>query len=964
MQNQKISVLTVILLMVTNMNVFIIGHHQQIDTVGENVDPIGGSNSVIIENSHLSIKANIIDLDNDQAAIIISEFREKDHDFLMDLYHSPLWILELWDVSSRTPKLFPDPDTVLEYNGCIPADRDKLSIFTLNDSCMVFSWIEIPISDTNMKANITMKVSLTGSSGPSTWDIEADLYGDDLILIGIRFPVFLFNKYGSSSEDDRLVFPLAGGLLVRDPIHAHHDIKDDPWYMNQEWSYFQHPGNIKNQFFAYYGGDEDGNPCFYVAACDRHLNYKRLYYNSINSRLVAYITNYLAVDPSNKESLKHFHLNNDLRYTITVDMFQGDWYDCTQVYRKWLSSAKPDFLPAKLIDREDIPVEAKETSYIPKYSVSSNTYSIDPVVAENRIKQLRDYLLEQNVSIPFIFLPITRAPDYNVSPEVDNLGSDGDYCPIIKGGPDLMDTLWRNYGIACIANRDTGQWMRNPDTLAGINYTALNAEKKCIILRPDGSPVKRPWSSDTVFTTACQWILERRVNLVERLFNDSRNLSSGNTGTGYLGIMLSGQGVIPKLDFSPAIPWADHTENNHTIPGGNFWSENWRDLTEMLVNLHSVDPMFILTTERANEFLIGLPHTIPGALHSHQPFYVDALGRTPPILTNAEPIPISEAIYHDYGVRIPELAIRSLYASIYDNCKDTTEQDGAIALALHQAAVAIMYGEPLTINFAYNEGSSGKKGNIYFKYDGLPNELSPIWRDVFDYEIRLAAARSHAKSYLIYGKMLRPPEIDGQKKEVKFIRNGNVVKQDITPVVGSAWRAPDGSIAIAITNPMPEAININLALDRDSMGIDKGTYVLVPIYSSPSNSHFNQLILECNSNRICDINIPAHSVVVYRIQKSTGISITKPRNGLYIFDRKILPLHGTVVVGGVTITVETSEDTSKVEFYIDNNLKYTDDTYPFSWFWDEQAFGMHNIKVLGYNQSGTCMDGLSVIRIT
>ena len=113
-----------------------------------------------------------------------------------------------------------------------------------------------------------------------------------------------------------------------------------------------------------------------------------------------------------------------------------------------------------------------------------------------------------------------------------------------------------------------------------------------------------------------------------------------------------------------------------------------------------------------------------------------------------------------------------------------------------------------------------------------------------------------------------------------------------------------------------------------------------------------------------DLQIKSKDACFLVIKKSgSGVSITKPRNGLYIFDRKILPLHGTVVVGGVTITVEASKDTSKVEFYIDNDLKYTDDTYPFSWFWDERKFGIHTIKVLGYNQSEKQTDVVSVFKI-
>ncbi|RLF40902.1 MAG: hypothetical protein DRN12_04370 [Thermoplasmata archaeon] len=103
------------------------------------------------------------------------------------------------------------------------------------------------------------------------------------------------------------------------------------------------------------------------------------------------------------------------------------------------------------------------------------------------------------------------------------------------------------------------------------------------------------------------------------------------------------------------------------------------------------------------------------------------------------------------------------------------------------------------------------------------------------------------------------------------------------------------------------------------------------------------------------------SLYLVEIHRLTGISITKPKNGLYVFDKKIIPLQYTIIIGGVTINVETPRDTNKVEFYIDNNLRYTDDTYPFSWFWDELATGWYKLKVVAYNYNESATDELGVL---
>ncbi|MBC7128535.1 MAG: choice-of-anchor J domain-containing protein [Thermoplasmatales archaeon] len=84
------------------------------------------------------------------------------------------------------------------------------------------------------------------------------------------------------------------------------------------------------------------------------------------------------------------------------------------------------------------------------------------------------------------------------------------------------------------------------------------------------------------------------------------------------------------------------------------------------------------------------------------------------------------------------------------------------------------------------------------------------------------------------------------------------------------------------------------------------------------------------------------------------VSIIKPRNALYIFDREIIPLPIPVIIGGITVeaTASSSIGIAKVEFYIDGALKFTDTTEPYSWLWDERAIGTHEIKVIAYDTTG------------
>ena len=46
------------------------------------------------------------------------------------------------------------------------------------------------------------------------------------------------------------------------------------------------------------------------------------------------------------------------------------------------------------------------------------------------------------------------------------------------------------------------------------------------------------------------------------------------------------------------------------------------------------------------------------------------------------------------------------------------------------------------------------------------------------------------------------------------------------------------------------------------------------------------------------------------------VEITKPRNGIYFFNIKIIPILGQIVICPVTVEVEASEDIMHVEFMV------------------------------------------------
>ena len=84
------------------------------------------------------------------------------------------------------------------------------------------------------------------------------------------------------------------------------------------------------------------------------------------------------------------------------------------------------------------------------------------------------------------------------------------------------------------------------------------------------------------------------------------------------------------------------------------------------------------------------------------------------------------------------------------------------------------------------------------------------------------------------------------------------------------------------------------------------------------------------------------------------ISIERPSDYLYILDKEIFPLKMPIIIGKITVTADAHDEDgiSKVEFYIDDVLKFTDHDKPYLWLWDEFAIGRYEIKVVVHDMDG------------
>ncbi len=96
---------------------------------------------------------------------------------------------------------------------------------------------------------------------------------------------------------------------------------------------------------------------------------------------------------------------------------------------------------------------------------------------------------------------------------------------------------------------------------------------------------------------------------------------------------------------------------------------------------------------------------------------------------------------------------------------------------------------------------------------------------------------------------------------------------------------------------------------------------------------------------------PAESMLKeYYLGINLSVEIERPRIGyLYIFDREILHIGKTIVIGKIAIKA-IAKNATEVEFYVDDELKFVSNTPPYQWLWNEFAIGEHEIKVAAYDE--------------
>ncbi len=54
------------------------------------------------------------------------------------------------------------------------------------------------------------------------------------------------------------------------------------------------------------------------------------------------------------------------------------------------------------------------------------------------------------------------------------------------------------------------------------------------------------------------------------------------------------------------------------------------------------------------------------------------------------------------------------------------------------------------------------------------------------------------------------------------------------------------------------------------------------------------------------------------------------------------------------------KNATKVEFYVDDELEFVDESLPYKWIWGEISFGKYEIKVIAYGGGNEAEDAIDL----
>ncbi len=658
--------------------------------------------------------------------------------------------------------------------------------------------------------NFDLTISLDPSSKKFKWSVKTsvDLNGYALTQVGIKIPVIRDNSltsyvvtpnFGSGElikdpeinlKNISICGSKAGEMCGNLPSHRICGAGETPsCIIDNEIENKKNPGI---QMFPYYRSNNSG---IYFGYDDPNSTYTK--HTIVNSNLnnggnADFLFQHYFYVPN--DLLERNSYNSSNEYNFLTGVFEGDWYDASQVYKNWVSGT-PIVRKGKL-PRADIP-DNWETNELHMISTVSNAYDFNK--QEDIDRYVNGFIRAKNYyGIPngkmniFHFLWYSNIGDYtpsiitNLKTIIKKLSDNGINTQLysLSQGVSSASSYWNKYNLDSAVQKD-----------------ALN--EKQLVNEGFWSDVYSMDPSQKNWQDA--FSKEIAVNQIQKEM-------------GATGIYLDNPYGMKTGDYEDF-----YTGNhNHTYgrAGTYLFSGYAKQMEEARNAMRILNPDSYLTYEQGTEAYIGSADSFGTAGLGMNSGYLAANN-----FKYFKSIPFSQSIYHEYAIVGPaNVGPDYLKLGSYVNNYDYLAAAGAIAGgALNDQEVIFDFGDDcMAFEMTKCYGSDGII---------LENHAKLIKS--------LIETRRNSSKFLIYGSLLRNP-ISYSPIQVIQLQDysGRYYEVRDPEVLSSTWKSGDGkSSGLYLINYNDKDKSISLDLKFGDLGLQSG--VKYGLYKVLSNGYQN-----------------------------------------------------------------------------------------------------------------------------
>jgi hypothetical protein len=213
--------------------------------------------------------------------------------------------------------------------------------------------------DIDLQVNV--KINISPGSPKIRWNISIENH-TPYVIDHIDFPnIVVKNDLTGTGGTGRLFWPAQGGCLIEDTR-----IRQDSKWVNYNPDFPQigwggyYPASAQMQYMAYY--NKDGG--LYFAAHDEKFHPKGIEFHKTSKEGIE--LNFRLFTKSAKND------TYQLPYDMVLNVFEGNWYDASSIYRDWRDSSDI-VLPPKIKENKSLPEWYFDSPIVVTYPIRGHT---------------------------------------------------------------------------------------------------------------------------------------------------------------------------------------------------------------------------------------------------------------------------------------------------------------------------------------------------------------------------------------------------------------------------------------------------------------------------------------------------------------------------------------------------------------------------------------------------------------